>query len=916
MIRKKRLGEILIEEQVITLAQLNIALERMKFSKMRLGEQLVRLKMCTERDIVNSLSKQLRIPVVEIANVPIDTQVFKTVPRSLAVECNCFPFQIEGQYLHVAFADPLRLDLVQHLEAKTQRNIKKYIAGQSEIERSIETYYLEDDSAKEIMGNLSDAGTFETKPLVDEKASLEEAVAELETSTGDEMEDSSAVVLRQAAEDRGVITTVNQIIRIAVNSGASDIHFEPQRKTLLVRQRIDGILTELTRLPRSVAPAIVSRIKIVAGLDIAEKRLPQDGKVRATLDKQRDIDLRVSTLPTKYGEKVVIRILDQSKSALSLEKVFVDPKQLEKVKTIIESTQGMILVTGPTGSGKTTTLYSVIKALQSPTTNIVTIEDPIEYELEGINQVQVNHHIGLSFAKILRSILRQDPEVILVGEIRDPETAEVAFQASATGHLVLSTLHTNSTYATISRLMDLNVEPQVVASSVQGILAQRLIRKICPNCRKEYAPDHATIVHYGLPEGTKLYKGEGCEVCNESGYKGRLSVVEIMTMSADLRAAIANRKPEHVIKEIAVKNGMELLYDVGKKFVLQGHTTLDELDRVLETAESRESGVYDTENFADEMLEPSPGLLGDPRFVAGRQSSLPPISQAQQPVAQPRFPEQAGYQPTKPAPAPAPSPPAEARCPSCNETVKPNWKMCPYCGAKLEKPKPENCPSCGEPVKPNWKMCPACGQSLDAPPASTQAAVSSAPAAAAEGVGGRPGDMMTIEGKPRVLVVDDQKSMQKLVTIALKGIDCEVSTADDGLEALDMVKKFRPHLIILDIVMPRMDGLEVCRRLRADVRTAFIPIMMLTSLSDEKSRLKGYVAGTDDYLAKPFVLEEFYTRVRNLLRRTYGYFTEDDQLLSTGQEWDAATEEARERQRMLDRQNHAERLASSDESER
>ncbi len=859
-IRKKRLGELLVEAGVITLPQLNLALERMKFTKARLGEQLVNLKICTEKDIVDALSKQLRIPVVDLKSIKPDPEVFTIVPKSLALDANCFPFKIDGRFIHIAFADPLRLDKIQNLEAKTQRAIKKYLATQSEIDEAIEEYYTEDDAAKDIMNSLEDEGDIATDVFMD--------MGLPEEGEEGEFEDVSAVELKRASEDKGVVKAVNQIIRRAVLGGASDIHFEPQRKILLVRQRIDGILHELARLPRSIAPALVSRIKILAGLDIAERRLPQDGKVRATLDGGRDVDLRVSTLPTKYGEKVVIRILDQSKSALSLEAIFFEPEQLEKVKSIIKASQGMILVTGPTGSGKTTTLYSIITALKSPETNIVTIEDPIEYELEGVNQVQVNHQIGLSFAKILRSILRQDPEVILVGEIRDMETAQVAFQASQTGHLVLSTLHTNSTYATVTRLMDIGIDPMIVASSLQGILAQRLVRRICSECKEEYEPDPIQLMHYNIPPGTKLYRGKGCEKCHYTGYKGRMSVVEIMTMSPELRAVIGEGKPEHVIKETAVRNGMELLFDRGRRYVLKGYTTLDELRRVLETAEES--------NGLDEAMK-----AGLPA-AKGRE----PAVALQAPAAAPAAAE--------------PAPAAEGKCASCGETLKPGWKVCPYCGAEVPKPKPPRCPSCNEEVQPRWKVCPNCGTSLEAAPAAPARAPSAPAPVSTE---------RSIEGRPKVLVVDDQKSMQKLVSIALKGIGCEVETADDGIQALEAVKRFKPHLIILDIVMPRMDGLEVCRRLRADVSTAFIPIMMLTSLSDEKSRLKGYVAGTDDYLAKPFVLEEFYTRVRNLLRRTYGYSFDDD-LLGVGDEWDSATEEARARQKMMDKQSHKQRLES------
>ncbi len=884
VLRKQRLGDILVEANVLSLAQLNIALERMKFSKMRLGEQLVKLRMCTEDDIVNALSKQLRIPVVDLSTTVFDSEVFTVIPKSLAAENNCIPFRIEGSSISIAFADPLKLDRISHLESQLQRSIKKYIAAQTAIEKAIEEKYIHDDAAEQLMRGVQKSDDIEQADL----SALDESLQ----PKGDEAEESDAgtsedLYLTKMASEKSTANAVNLIIMRSITDGASDIHIEPQRTGVVIRQRIDGILTEMTRMQSSVARAVISRIKVLAGLDIAERRIPQDGKVSANLSKERKVDLRVSTVPTKFGEKVVIRILDQSKTSLQLQDLFFEPDVLKRVKGIIGSSQGMVLVTGPTGSGKTTTLYSFITALRSPTTNIVTIEDPIEYELDGINQVQVNHKIGLSFAKVLRSVLRQDPEIVLVGEIRDSETATVAFQAAQTGHLVFSTLHTNNTYATIARLLDIGVEPQAIAGSVQGIFAQRLVRRVCKHCKAEYTPEEHELIAHNIPAGTKLYRGEGCEQCKFSGYKGRLSVVEIMTMSPELRAAISEGKPEHVIKKAAVNNGMELMYEVGRRYVLQGLTTTEELSRVLETVDDsfeRVAEATDSNNGSSAI-----------QFAPPNQVAQEPPKQQPQAVT--------------------------ASCPNCNESVKIDWKACPFCGVKLDFQGPPKCATCGEEVKPNWKACPHCGNPItSAVSQPTQTAKTVAPSISPQP---RQSEQLPAYEKPRVLVVDDQKSMQKLVTIALQGINCDVATADDGVQALEVVRQYRPHLIVLDIVMPKMDGLEVCRRLRADVRTAFIPIMMLTSLADEKSRLKGYVAGTDDYLAKPFVLEEFYSRVRNLLRRTYGYFTADDELLGVGEEWDSATEEAKTRQKIEDRASMKESLEkaepkaeeSSDEAE-
>ncbi|MFA4985379.1 MAG: ATPase, T2SS/T4P/T4SS family [Candidatus Brocadiia bacterium] len=926
MIRKKRLGELLVEEKVISLPQLHLALEKMKFSKLRLGEQLAKLKICTEKDIVEALSKQAQIPIVDLNSTKFDTEITSIVPRSLAVECNCFPFQIEGQYLHVAFADPLRVDQIQLLEAKTKRVVKKYIAAQSEIEKAIESHYAVDDAAHAIMNNLASLGDLSTAPaskdLDKELDRLASSVASAEST-----EDLASLELKKAAEDRGVIATVNQIINIAVRSGASEIQLDPQPRQLLVRQRIDGILQDLTKLPRSVQASVTSRIKVIAGLDVSQSKTSQDGKVRITIEKDREIDLRVSTFPAMLGEKVTIRILDQGKAAVDLESIFFDEGQLKKIESIIRSPQGIILVTGPLGAGKTTALYAIIQRLVSPDVSVVTIENPIERELDGVNQIQINNQIGMSFSKVLRSVLHQDPKVILVGETADRETAEVAFQAAQTGHLVLSTMQTGSTGAALSRLLALGISPKDAAGSILAITSQRLVRRVCPDCKEPTATTADLVSRYNFPSGTLFFKGKGCERCNYTGYKGRLAVAEIMVFDDELRAAIAANKSEEEVKRIARKNGMETITQVGRRFIEYGLTNLDELHRSLEEreadAQQQEGPTESSTVDAPESHEVTPQEITD-RFNVSKGEVIPPDM--------PFF----GRKRDKKAPVPSepeeppdfPEPTPEVlKCTTCGEQVMPQWRACPSCGSRLQAfKKSDRCHRCGESIKPHWKVCPNCEADLTGgeprkaeapakepirlvPVVKDEPTVVPIPQSVASA--NRPGDMVSIEGVPRVLVVDDQKSMQKLVSIAIKGVGCEVATADDGLEALEVIKRYRPHLIILDIVMPKMDGLEVCRRLRADVRTAFIPIMMLTSLSDDKSRLKGYVAGTDDYLAKPFVLEEFYTRVRNLLRRTYGYFSLDEDLQTSGNEWDASTEEARTRQKMIDRQSHLEHLGES-----
>ncbi|MDZ7815841.1 MAG: ATPase, T2SS/T4P/T4SS family [Planctomycetota bacterium] len=466
-------------------------------------------------------------------------------------------------------------------------------------------------------------------------------------------------------------------------------------------------------------------------------------------------------------------------------------------------------------------------------------------------------------------MLRQNPDAVLVGDIPDSRTATVVANA-ARDRLVLASMTNLNAVHCAEKLAGLAMDRSELASILKAIISQRLVRKLCPKCKESYEPDAAEVSPFGLNPGISLYKGKGCDNCNYSGYKGRIALAQVLVASEGLREALKSGADVEKINAAAIEEGLASLAEAGGKLWKKELTTTEELRRVI--GEESSSGT---------VLRPK--ALVKP-FSSG-EKPLKEVEKVLRPLRRSQEPRQDGE---------------ERKCPECSEKVKGGWKICPYCGKSLlEKPELFVCPSCDEKVDGKWNLCPNCGADLKAGREEAQESpVSSAdePALSNE----RP----KIEGHPRVLVVDDQRSMQKLVSIALKGIDCEVFTAADGIEALEKVKRVKPHLIILDIVMPRMDGLEVCRRLRADVRTAFIPIIMLTSLSDKKSRLKGYVAGTDDYLAKPFMMEEFYTRVHNLLRRTYGYQSDHDDLVDVGNEWDSATEDYRKEQKIRDLQEH------------
>lgn len=557
---RRRLGDLLVEAGMITRDQLEQALKEQRRSGERLGKVLTRLGLVTEKDILEALEFQLGIPKVVLQDYNLDQEVVKLIPEALARRHLAIPIRRDGNRLLVAMADPLNLTALDDLRLATGLEIMPAIASEREIEAALSRFW-------------QGAGVTQALAEVEEMAATAAALPPRDAFDLD--------VNREGMDNAPAVRLVNRIILQAVHSRASDIHIEPQEKDIRVRFRVDGLLRDVLHLPTGILNTLVSRIKIMGGMDIAEKRLPQDGRFQVTVER-RSIDLRVSTMPTVYGEKVVLRILDKSTMLLPLDGLGFLPATRQIYETLIRSAYGMILITGPTGSGKTTTLYATLNALSSPEKNIITIEDPVEYLLPGINQVRVNLKAGLDFASGLRAILRQDPDIIMVGEIRDRETADIAVRAATTGHLVFSTLHTNDAAGAVTRLLDMGVEPFLVNSSLIGVVAQRLARLICHNCRETYQPGPEDPAYTFIQDRQRLtfYRGRGCPQCNYTGYQGRTAIQEVLVMTEDIRALVAEKAPSHEIKKAAVAAGMVTLREDGLEKASQGLTTIEEVMRV------------------------------------------------------------------------------------------------------------------------------------------------------------------------------------------------------------------------------------------------------------------------------------------------------------------------------------------------
>jgi type IV pilus assembly protein PilB len=633
---RKKIGECLIQAGLISETDLQIALAEHKRTGDRLGAVLVRMNLATEKQIAKALAHQLGFAYVNLSENPPAAAAVVLIPKDVSIKRVCVAISVEKNLLTVAMADPLLFSLVQDLEFQTGYRIKQVVATAAEILDSIHKSYPDKALAKAPPA----AGLVHHVP-----ARTVAADQPFETSLArraDEEVFEPVAGLKERSETAPIVDLVDLVVRSAIRSHASDVHIEPLEKGVLVRHRLDGLLKEVMDLPKWVHEGLVARLKIMGGMDIAEKRLPQDGRMRVSTEEGTEVDFRVSTLRTLFGEKIVLRVLDHRKGVPPLEELGLSAAALEELRYFLRYQHGMILVVGPTGSGKTTTLCSALTTLKTENSNIITIEDPVEYQLPGINQTQINDKIKLTFASALRSILRQDPDVILVGEIRDEETAKIAMQAAQTGHLVLSTLHTDDAPSTVTRLTDIGVEPFVAGSALIGVVAQRLVRRLCMSCRRQYTPEAETLRALNVSEADAgslpFFKPVGCDQCNHTGYCGRIGLYEVMRITDRVRRLIASRASEDALRDAALAGGMISLGEDGLAKVKNGLTTAEELLRVV------------TEVREMRSLCPGCSAAVGVDFIAcpncGRRLS--------------------------------------GGCPNCHRSLQPGWNFCPFCARTTE----------------------------------------------------------------------------------------------------------------------------------------------------------------------------------------------------------------------------------------
>ncbi len=699
--RRRLLGEMLLDQGVITQQQLAEVVARQKAEKGgRLGRLLVDLGYATEAQICEVVAEQLNIPAADLVAVDIPNEVLNHVTKELATKYLCLPWFIEGRELYLIMADPTNVTAADAVAFHTGLKIRPVVAPETEVAEAIVKFYAAEESS---------LAQFDSLDLADQLS----VVSDQEIEVGEEN-------FEQAAQTVPLVKLVNAVIADATRAGASDIHIEPQEKGLNLRYRVDGLLRHVMTMPKRVQGKVISRIKVMSHMDISERRKPQDGRTFVRVA-GKNYDLRVSTLPTAEGEKCVMRILVQDRAKVALPDLGFEPDVLASFQEVLERPQGMVLVTGPTGSGKTSTLYASLNFLRDEATNIVTVEDPIEYRLSGINQVAVSDKAGLTFAAGLRSILRQDPDIVMVGEIRDLETAHVAFQAAQTGHLVLSTLHTNDAPSAITRLVEMGIPAYVVSSSVLAVQAQRLVRRLC-ECK--------------VVGDDGVAKAKGCDLCRFTGFKGRMGVYELMRVTPRVRSVLIARGSDDVVRRAAQATGMRSMYQDGLRKVAHGLTTEEEVKRVVPPDE-----VDDSEGATREAV------------AVAIPASLSPDTASQKPV--------------------------------------------------------------------------------------------------------------------RVLVVDDDPALLEVLREILESERYTVGAASNGVDALASVFLERPDLILTDLKMPGMDGLELLKRLRHDLSTCQIPVVFLTMVESLDAEAQALDLGADDYISKPVQKARLLSRVRRALFRAH-----------------------------------------------
>ena len=561
----KRLGDLLIAAGVITEEELNHGLELQKGSKERLGTVLIKNNIITENELIEALQMQLGIEFVDLTKVSIPTEMAQALPRNIAVQYQIVPLKIVKDELFLAMSDPLNFYAIEEAKRATRRRIHPLVATAAGIEHSIQVLYSNEGAAKAIEEMKREAAA---NGDAQQGADYAFATNQLDDSV------NSAPTIR----------LVNSVLERAITERASDIHMEPRETELIVRMRIDGVMRKIMNVPKNVQSSVISRVKIMAGMDISEHRIPQDGRFNVRV-KDKDIDMRVSTLPTVYGEKIVLRLLDKSGGRVTKDAIGLTGADLEKYDEMLKLRNGVLLLVGPTGSGKTTTMYAMINQLNTEEVNMVTLEDPVEYNVDGINQVQINDKVGMTFAGGLRSILRQDPDIIAVGEIRDGETADIAMRAAITGHIVLSTIHTNDAVGTIDRLRDIGCEPYIIASALRGVISQRLVRRICPDCKTAYKPGPDELREFNLPEDADetWYRGAGCPSCYNRGYRGRVAIFEMLPIDRRVRNLIYNQAGRTAIEEELKRpeNKFVSMEDNALRLMREGVTTAEEVRRVI-----------------------------------------------------------------------------------------------------------------------------------------------------------------------------------------------------------------------------------------------------------------------------------------------------------------------------------------------
>ena len=726
--KRKKLGQILVEAGLIDKKALDEALEIQETDQRKIGEILIDMGVADDVVIAKALSTQLKIPVVRLAQTEIPEEVISLVPYDLAQNHLVIPIKKTENGLLVAMTDPLDLSVLDDLRFVTRMPIEAAIAPESDILEAKERYYPPRDFKRNF----------------DPQTGMHESIEIIQRKEEEEKDVQDVQDLLNLTERPPIVRLTSSLLADAINQRASDIHIEPHKTAVTLRYRIDGIMQETMKIDKHVHAPVVSRIKVISNMDISIRRKPQDGKTQVRHG-GKIYDLRVSTIPTSYGEKVTIRILNPDTAGIGLEEMGFSEKAYKDFVNVIGAPQGIILVTGPTGSGKSTTLYACLNRLNSPNVNIVTVEDPIEYDIQGINQVQINPQAGITFAAGLRSILRQDPDIVMIGEIRDTETATIACRSAQTGHLVFSTLHTNDASSAVTRLLDLGIEAFLISASLTAVVGQRLVRKICQDCRVPHTPSPQILNR--LPsylkeeKGASFWRGAGCELCQNTGYSGRTGLFEVLTITPPLRELIAPGIPAITLRKAAEKEGFQSMTLDGINKAAEGITTIEEVFRVA----------------APELDEMTRKAVEEPGSLETGQTSSPP----------PKI-----------------------------------------------------------------------------PPAT-------------------PGSV----SQKTVLLADDNGIILKTLSSVLKSKNYITITAENGLEALKLASQERPDLIITDLLMPKMDGMTLIKKLKDQSSTRDIPIMMLTAKDEVDSEVEGIDAGADDYLTKPVNAKRLLARVSRLLTR-------------------------------------------------